>query len=1521
MSPPPPRAPPNAAQSQIQPPVSTPTPVTPARSPTPEPIKNPKPYDYSHITDQRVASWAANGRAEVVAAGLQALDDLDVLDLSSIFQELIRAGQDGKLSPTDAGTCVHDILRPDIASEDQEDDKIDGPSLFLDSLSILADTEPYHAGLRKLVVSSGVSPVLMRQMLDTPLLQNLGLTRDTFFKTGIRQVTNLLYRQANHNLLREETEGYSKLVTELFTTSGGEPPTSEVVEETFERVKGLIGTFDLDVGRVLDVTLDVFAAVLIKHFRFFIKFLRVSSWWPRDTVLPGVMNENAGLPKWALPGASGWTTTEEEEGVAGPIRDARDKEFWDRVREIGIDAFYELGGRQPVDSKTKKRLAASQSDADEESNADRRWVEATGTLPPSGNRVAAQLLGFKLRFYTSPAREKDDVLPANLIYLAALLIKIGFISLRDLYPHLYPLDEDMEAVRVKKMKEMADKEKLNRPGGGINALMIAGALADDTLPLGGRSRDAPGSKPDAAAAAPIEAEEDKEKLPEPADQKVLLLVNLLTIGAIPESLFMLGRFPWLPEAYPEILDLLHRILHHSVDKVFKSTQPSNTDEAEMPAKKLSDSDQNGAPKGTVRRTEAPPRKPLRWPYPARNDVGDGIFYRFYWDEWADSIPVCQTVDDMFTLCSTLLNYSGVYIGRDSALLSKLASIGNKSLSEDASEANLARWQDLLKRLLVPALSHTKANTNVANEIYDMLRYYPAPIRYNIYAEWFEGQTSRLPAMTSAFTRARLETLSTMKRISKTNLTAMARALAKTAYANPGIVFKVALEQIESYSNLTEVVVECARYFTDLGYDVLIWCLMSSLGGKSRSRTRDGSALLTSRWLIALSNFSGKVFKRYSIMNPAPILQYVNDQLYRGNSTDLIILQELIAQMSGVVPDTDFTDHQLLAMTGGEVLRRQTLISLQDKRFESIKTAKRLMKSLTETKLAGQLLVSIAQYRQLAIFTVSEDDAHIKYLSTMVDDTQRILSQFLDLLRSNLTVEQFDDLVPNTYELMADFGLEPALAFAIGRASFAQATSGISSTSAKVISKDQSEINGTAVAVDTDGDSGMGASASPGTSEGDNATSANVLSNTNGDVEMAETVETIESPSASGDPWLEVVTPLVESVRQALPDKPWGLLNPEFYVTFWQLSLAEIQVPMDSYTTENSRLTKEMSEIMKDRSDMSRPGMLRKEEARKAVEATKEELLKESKDQMSQFGRNRARLNKEKSKWFSGVDKRYDTLNDTLLEECFLPRLLLSPIDAEYSFKMLKFLHNSATPHFRTLGLLARLFRGNRLRSIIFSCTIREAECFGRFLKLILGDLARWHSSKAIYEKEAWGPNHDFPGFARSMRENSKPVSLLEYEDFRRIFFGWHKNLNTALKACLSGTEWMHIRNSITVLQAVVEYFPAIDFMGRAFQNTLTTIAKREEGKREDLSLLANASMPELKKREKKWVMTQAFASNLVSQPVTPTTITFLTSHQGEPNQVNGQAKSAKSGSPQPEATVSKKALKATAPEFKPSKNG
>jgi THO complex subunit 2 len=1452
---------------------ATQTPTPTAEFPSPVTKPDPAPFDYEFLTDDRMASWGSTGRQEVVQAGSQARQDEDPMDLASIFQELIRATLDGRLDPTDAGNCVKEILGPETVSAEGTVN-FDPSTFFLDTLSMIfeADHPPNthtNQNLRPFIAATGISPMIMRQMLDGRLLQDTGLTRDTFNRVGVRQATNLLYRQANYNLLREETEGYSKLVTELFTTSGSEPPSAEVVEDAFERVKGLIGTFDLDVGRVLDITLDVFASVLIKHFRFFIKLLRVSSWWPR--IGEGdLLTATGGLPSWALPSSPGWAPTEEEEELSRQEREKRDVLFWPRAREIGLDAFFELGGRQIPDEETKSRFLGVGGD-DMELDADRLWIKETGTFPPSGNRVAAQLLGFKLRFYASEARDKEDQLPANLIYLTALLIKIGFISLRDVYPHLWPSDEEMPAQLEKKKAELAEKEKLNRPGGGAaNALTAAGALSDDTLPNNGRAREAAAAKPDPVA-QPVTAAEDSDKL-EPADQKVQLLTCLLTIGAIPESLFILGRFPTLPEAYPEVLDLVNRILNHSIKDVYAASQPRAIQDPECPTKKVADADQNGVPKGQVRLSQLPTRKLLRWPFPDKYDTNENQSYRFYWDEWADNVPVCQNVDDIFTLCDTLLNISGVSIGKNSQLLSRLARIGTKSLAEDRSQSNLERWQDLLKRLLVPALSLNKANTEVVNEIYNMLKFYPVSTRYAIYADWFEGRvTPQLPAMKIAFERARLETLSTMKRISGINAQTMARTLSKTATACPGIVFKVALTQIESYNNLTKVVVECAKYFSDLGYDVLVWSLMNALGGHKRSRNNAEFALLPSRWLLALSKFTGEVFKRYRIMDLSPIIQYVNDQLYRGNSTDLVILKELISEMAGIVPDTDFGDKELLAMSGGPVLRKQTLIGLKDRRFESMKTGDRLMRALVETNLSGELLISIAQFRQSAIYRISDEDAHIKMLATMVDDTQSTLSQYLDLLRSNLAIEDFDKLVPGIPVLIADFGLAPALAFMIGRASLAHRILKVAPPAPNGSTKSlPASIGSAPVTIDSDGDVGMEAGDNTAQGNGqENASQSavfNSLAEAKEDTPMTDPKsQSPPSTPSSTDPYEEILGPVITGVQNALPKEAFNYISADFYVTFWTATLGDLSIPSSSYDVEISRLVNEQALVMKDRTDMTRAGMSIKENNKKLISQTREALMAEFGKFVTGFGRTKARLLRHKSDWFKPF--KAEDVSDAILEKCLIPRILLSPSDADFCFKMIRFLHDNGVPHFRLLSFYGHLFRANRLRSIIFTCTIREAENLGRFLRLVLADLDRWHNSSSVYEKEAWGASANLPGFAKALDEEGKAKNLVSYDGdrgFKWFHFTWHQRIFTALKHCLEGVEWMHIRNAITILKSVVEVYPSVDFMGNQFIKLLEVLAKREKGVREDLSLTGNAVLVQLKKRSKSWIMVQAFGHNTVS---------------------------------------------------------
>ena len=1445
-----------------------------------EPLTPPATYHYDYFTEDVRTSWQETGRNTLVEVGRQACLDEDIVALGCVFQEIIRSGIDGHIECSDAGLTIKDMLGEDANLLGNDRSVFDGRYVFLDCLSAFSDDNETLKSLKIILPATGISPHLMREELDQPFLEKLGLIRSTFSRMAVRHTTNLLYRQSNYNLLREETEGYSKLVTELFTTSNNEPPTAEVVEDTFERIKAMIGTFDLDVGRVLDVTLDVFAAVLVKQYRFFVKYLRGSSWWPQPALLEPTTNVSSmlgSLPQWALPDAAeGWVNLgDEERAVLDNARYERDTRFWGRVREIGTKAFYEIGNRRADECTLQTANNMIDSKDASQYDEDRRWIEGTGTLLPLGNKTAAQILGFKLRFYSSAARNPDDVLPINLIYLAALLIKIGFISLRDLYPHLWPADSDMDKVREEKMKEKAEREKLNRPGGGVmNALMTAGALVDDTLPNSGRPRDTDNNR---GPAAKVEATADKmnanvkleavEDLPEPSDQKVQLLRSLLCIGAIPESLYILGRFPWLVDAFPDLPEHIHRILHHSLSKVYEPLRPLQTSTDLREQHKVVDPDQSGVIKGQLRQVDQPPRKVLRWAQLDKDDTNEGTDYRFYWDDWADNVPVCQTVDDVFSLCSTFLNCSGIKIGQDAALLVKLSRIGSHSLATDPSETNKLRWIDLSKRLLVPALSLTKSNAGVVTEVYELIKQFSTTTRYSIYAEWYSGSISRLPDIKAAFDQTRAETKDVLKRISKTNVKTMARALAKVATASPGIVFAVAIGQIESYDNLVEVVVECARYFTYLGYDVLTWSLMSSLGARGRNRVQ-ADGMLTSKWLSALSLFAGKVFKRYSVMSPTPILQYVTEQLRNGNSTDLIVLEEITTSMAGIVSDTNFNEAQVLAMAGGDRLQAQTMLQLLDRRHESTSTAKRLMKSLVEPKLAGQLLISIAQERQTCIFKIPEPDAHLKLLGNLFDEIHRVLTQYLDLLRSRLTVKEFDSLVPNVSRLIGEFGIEPNVAFWIARPSIAanmkeydNQISGRNSEKKEISEQvsDESVDKPDTEMAEADPIMAQSEPETPVTAEAENT---DVTINGHGlavDSDMTD-VSHLESSIVPSDkikgddlPWHPVLREIMEDLKQKIPFQTWEFLSLSFYVTFWQLSLGDMSVPTQSYEDEINRQKKKILAINSDRSDISIAGTQKKDREKKALNELQDQLRAELRDQVSAYQQTRNRLYKEKEYWFANAWSKWDSLNVSMLEFCFFPRIMISPIDAIYTFKMFKFLHSTGAKNFRTMGLLDQLFNGKRLTAMFFLCTAKEAENFGRFLNEILKDLGRWHGDKALFEKEAYGPKKDLPGFSK----NLTMLAFLDFEDFRRLLLKWHMQLHMALKTCFTGGEYMHIRNAVILLKAVFLNFPVINWIGQAQVASITELSKSEL--REDLKIAATSLLGNLRRREKDWVLPQAFS--------------------------------------------------------------
>eukprot|EP00981_Chlorochromonas_danica_P005826 scaffold1193_cov159-Ochromonas_danica.AAC.4 len=84
------------------------------------------------------------------------------------------------------------------------------------------------------------------------MLVEAGIIRDedSHQKRMIKVNTNLVYKQQKYNLLREEVEGYAKLTLALQQ----QQPPSQLSAEVFS----IIGHFDLDPNRVLDIILDVY---------------------------------------------------------------------------------------------------------------------------------------------------------------------------------------------------------------------------------------------------------------------------------------------------------------------------------------------------------------------------------------------------------------------------------------------------------------------------------------------------------------------------------------------------------------------------------------------------------------------------------------------------------------------------------------------------------------------------------------------------------------------------------------------------------------------------------------------------------------------------------------------------------------------------------------------------------------------------------------------------------------------------------------------------------------------------------------------------------------------------------------------------------------------------------------------------------------------------------------------------------------------------------------------------------------
>lgn len=348
----------------------------------------------------------------------------------------------------------------------------------------------------------------------------------------------------------------------------------------------------------------------------------------------------------------------------------------------------------------------------------------------------------------------------------------------------------------------------------------------------------------------------------------------------------------------------------------------------------------------------------------------------------------------------------------------------------------------------------------------------------------------------------------------------------------------------------------------------------------------------------------------------------------------------------------------------------------------------------------------------------------------------------------------------------------------------------------------------------------------------------------------------------------------------MPDEEWKFLKAGFYVTFWQLSLYDIQYPEDKYQQQEVKLQQKVKELSGAISQLDKQPsssvsielkQRRQEKDQASLELTK--LMAESKRHALHFSKSKARLENEKQYWFKYILDD-DGLEDKvvrkyqirkLLAHCILPRVVHSPIDAIFCARFIRLLHSLGTFNFSTLNFYDKLFSDGILYGTLLTCTQYEAENLGLFFSEVLETLGKWRNDKDLYKVEGLGykPDDDgnisyLPGMQFQYDEdiNVAEVSLLDFDKFRRALEKWHRHTCNAVVDCLRSEDYMHRRNTITLLKNMISVFPVITAQGWNIYDEIESISENDT--REDLKLSAVALLGHLSRRSAEWIQLYDF---------------------------------------------------------------
>uniref|UniRef100_A0A158R5S7 THO complex subunit 2 n=1 Tax=Syphacia muris TaxID=451379 RepID=A0A158R5S7_9BILA len=1001
------------------------------------------------------------------------------------------------------------------------------------------------------------------------------------------------------------------------------------------------------------------------------------------------------------------------------------------------------------------------------------------------------ILGFKFTFY-----QKNNDTPRSLYRLAAIMCHEKYIDLLSLCSFLTP-----------KLNELIidHKERLSRDS---KRARKAETICTGALPVEPRSN---GSYADDSSApiagvsfASVYAVQDAEdeKLEAGCDvshflflflntvleniltknQKLGLTYALLEEGAWPSAKQLLDRFPefYAVSASRDIALAIADMLERSIDDFYQEKC-----------------------KVALEPTSLPP------------SFAD-----------AHSLEIVGSWSELISVVLPVLTYLGPYVAYRPNAATKLVRLLTVYFEEKEKSVDSAHHiylstisntlVDIIDEVLLPSLSLTTFDYTFSEELWNLISHFPYMLRYRMYSRWKTVHTLRHSKINIRKAKTYGMVRYVVKRLSKESVRIMGRQLGKLCHAHPGVVFDYLLNQIQTFENLIEPVVESIRFLSNLEFDVLSFCIIEHLASPEKQQLKSSDGTL-SPWLQSLATFIGTVFLKYN-MELTGVLQYVANQLKNGKSFDLLVLREIIQNMSGIESTTNLTADQLEALAGGDTLRQEA------GSFSLIRANRRATTRLREALFKEHLIVGLsiltAQQRQCIVF-VESNDIPLKLAGQMLDKCQETLVQFGSFLRSNIRNEEYLNRMPSLCELISRFHLTTDAAFFLSRPTFMPRIYSLFDKARKALR----DPDGSKVKLD-------------GTQK-------------------------FELFKKCFD---EVFGELEKTAVPLLPEVAWTDISPKVFMIFWGLTLYDIYIPKGGYENEMVKVRKSIS-ALQENVDLSKTRRAKEEEQLKGTEKKLGEELKRQTEHVERI-LNILRIDKER--FFAECHPKLRGMQMAhFLQHCILPRAVFTDVDAAYCAKFVHLMHVQRTGFFQTVFFFDKLFTD--LAVVLAAFSENEANCFGRFLAMMLELVQRWHSEKSIYEKEC----QRYPGFITKVQMPGETTANssdgMDFESYRTLCHKWQARMTRSFLGILTGSNYVLMRNCLMVMIKVLQYFPLIDSHVSNLEKCVSMVRDKEKGVRDDLSLMAASYLGHLRMRKTKTFADHEFYNRVVDPKKTART--------------------------------------------------